>query len=123
MLFCFVFFLPQNQILPNNGLRIHSLLSPKLKDNSTFQLLRKFYISKATGRAALVFRETLLHNFWAKCPIPTVCYCNNLWTEPRFSTWVAIPRDGGAWWAAIYGVAQSRTRLKRLSSSSSQKSR
>ena len=29
------------------------------------------------------------------------------------------PGDGGAWWAAIYGVAQSRTQLKRLSSSSS----
>ena len=29
------------------------------------------------------------------------------------------PRDGGAWWASVYGVAQSRTRLKRLSSSSS----
>ena len=29
------------------------------------------------------------------------------------------PRDGGAWWAAIYGVAQRRTRLKQLSSSSS----
>ena len=29
------------------------------------------------------------------------------------------PRDGGAWWAAIYGVAQSQTRLKQLSSSSS----
>jgi len=29
------------------------------------------------------------------------------------------PRDGGAWWAAIYGVAQSRTWLKRLSSSCS----
>ena len=28
------------------------------------------------------------------------------------------PRDGGAWWAAVYGVSQSRTRLKRLSSSS-----
>ena len=28
------------------------------------------------------------------------------------------PRDGGAWWAAIYGVAQHRTRLKLLSSSS-----
>ena len=27
------------------------------------------------------------------------------------------PRDGGAWWAAIYGVTQNRTRLKRLSSS------
>ena len=29
------------------------------------------------------------------------------------------PVDGGAWWAAIYGVTQSRTQLKRLSSSSS----
>ena len=29
------------------------------------------------------------------------------------------PMDGGAWWAAVYGVAQSRTRLKRPSSSSS----
>ena len=28
------------------------------------------------------------------------------------------PRDGGAWWAAVYGVTQSQTRLKRLSSSS-----
>ena len=31
------------------------------------------------------------------------------------------PRDGGAWWAAVYGVAQSRTRLKRLSSMKLQK--
>ena len=29
------------------------------------------------------------------------------------------PRDGGAWWAAVSGVAQSQTLLKRLSSSSS----
>ena len=27
------------------------------------------------------------------------------------------PRDGGAWWGAVYGVAQNRTRLKQLSSS------
>ena len=32
------------------------------------------------------------------------------------------PRDGGAWWAAIYGVTQSQTRLKWLSSSSSSNS-
>ena len=30
------------------------------------------------------------------------------------------PMDGGAWWAAVYGVTQSRTRLKQLSSSSNQ---
>ena len=29
------------------------------------------------------------------------------------------PRDRGAWWAAVYGVTQSQTQLKRLSSSSS----
>ena len=31
------------------------------------------------------------------------------------------PMDGGAWWAAVYGISQSRTWLKRLSSSSSYK--
>ena len=31
------------------------------------------------------------------------------------------PMDGGAWWAAVHWVARSRTRLKRLSSSSSSK--
>ena len=30
------------------------------------------------------------------------------------------PRDGGAWWAAVYGVTQSWTRLKRLSSKAMQ---
>ena len=30
------------------------------------------------------------------------------------------PRDGGACWAAVYGVAQSQTRLQRLSSNSSE---
>ena len=34
-------------------------------------------------------------------------------------SWLENPWDGGAWWAAVAGVAQSRTRLKRLSSSSS----
>ena len=43
--------------------------------------------------------------------------------QARVLEWVALnPRDGGAWWAAVYGVAQSRTRLKRLSSSSSSSS-
>ena len=32
--------------------------------------------------------------------------------------WQPTPRDGRAWWAAVFGVAQSQTRLKWLSSSS-----
>ena len=44
------------------------------------------------------------------------------WRRKWHPTPVLLPgnhMDGGAWWAAIYGVVQSRTRLKRLSSSSS----
>ena len=39
--------------------------------------------------------------------------------NPLQCSYLENPRDGGAWWAAVSGVAQSRTRLKRLSSSSS----
>ena len=39
--------------------------------------------------------------------------------NPLQSSCPENPRHGGAWWAAVCGVAQSRTRLKRLSSSSS----
>ena len=44
---------------------------------------------------------------WRRTWHPTRCSC------------LENPRDGGAWWAAIYGVAQSQTWLRRLSSSSS----
>ena len=39
--------------------------------------------------------------------------------NPLKCSWLENPRNGGAWWAAVYGVVQSQTRLKRLSSSSS----
>ena len=40
-------------------------------------------------------------------------------SNPLQCSCLESPRDRGAWWAAVYGVAQSQTRLKRLSSSSS----
>ena len=50
-------------------------------------------------------REGLHFNFLLSCigegnGNPLQCSC------------LENPRDGGAWWAAVYGVAQSRTRLK-----------
>ena len=39
--------------------------------------------------------------------------------NPLHGSCLENPRDSRAWWAAVYGVAQSRTRLKRLSNSSS----
>ena len=39
--------------------------------------------------------------------------------NPLHCSCLENPRDGGAWWAAVYRVTQSQTRLKWLSSSSS----
>ena len=62
---------------------------------------------------------------------PVVMYGCKSWTVRKLSAWrrkwqptpVFLPGESQgwrrAWWAAIYGVAQSRTQLKRLSSSSS----
>ena len=56
--------------------------------------------------------ERLLFHFSLSCSgegngNPLQCSC------------LETPRDGGAWWAAIYGVTQSHTQLKWLSSSNS----
>jgi len=32
--------------------------------------------------------------------------------NPLQCSWLENPRDGGAWWAAVYGVAQSQTQLR-----------
>ena len=68
--------------------------------------------------------------FWIKLLFlaPTICfsiYWFLVWEHregngtPLQHSCLENPMDGGAWWAAVYGVTQSRTRLKWLSSSSS----
>ena len=64
------------------------------------------------GRKELDMTERLHFHFSLSCigeenGNPLQCSC------------LENPRDGGAWWAVVYGIAQSWTRLKRLSSSSS----
>ena len=51
------------------------------------------------------------------CSLPNLFPASRLYAPAR--SCLKNPRDRGAWWAAIYGIAQSQTRLKRLSSSSS----
>ena len=50
--------------------------------------------------------------------LPTDANCGEANGNPLQPSCLENPRDRGAWWAAVYGVAQSRTRLKRLNSSS-----
>ena len=59
------------------------------------------------------------HDWATSLPLFTFIHWRRKWQR----TPVFLPGEsqgrGGAWWAAVYGVAQSQTRLKQLSSSSS----
>ena len=63
-----------------------------------------------------------LQHCHAYCVVPYVCLLLSTPTDgegngnPLQCSCLENPRDGGAWWAAVYGVAQSRMRLKWLSS-------
>ena len=50
---------------------------------------------------------------------PLACIGEGNGTHSSQCSCLENPGDSGAWWAAVYGVAQSWTRLKRLSSSNS----
>ena len=73
--------------------------------------------------------ELGVSGLWPPCPIVYPLILADItraswWLQrgngtPLWCSCLENPRNVGAWWAAIYGVAQSRTRLKRLSSSSS----
>ena len=57
------------------------------------------------------------HDWATSLSLFTFTHWRRKW-QPLQCSCLENPRDGGAWWAAVCGVAQSRTRLKRLSSSS-----
>ena len=61
------------------------------------------------------------HDWATSLSLFTLMHWRRKW-QPTPVSCLENPRDGGAWWAAVYGVTQGRTRLKRLSSSSSSSS-
>ena len=56
------------------------------------------------------------HDWATSLSLFTFMYWTRKW-QPTPVFLPENPRDGGAWWAAVSGVAQSQTRLKRLGSS------
>ena len=56
---------------------------------------------------------------WVRHDWATSLSCIGEWNgNPLECSCLENPREGGAWWVTVYGVAQSQTRLRRLSSSS-----
>ena len=79
---------------------------------------------KSRGQRSLVGcspwgREESRHNWATSLSLFTFMHWRRKW-QP--TPCLENPRDGGAWWAAVYGVVQTGTQLKWLSSSSSSSS-
>ena len=55
------------------------------------------------------------HDWATSLSLFTFMHWRRKW-QPTPESFLENPRDGGTWWAAVYGVAQSQTRLKWLSS-------
>ena len=76
---------------------------------------KMFSLHKSKWQAKVNF--VFVSNFPLDLGAPYMMFREGNGTSLQYSC-LENPRDGGAWWAAIYGVAQSRTQLKQLSSSS-----
>ena len=70
------------------------------------------------GRLQSMGSLRVRHNWVTSLSLFTFMHWGRKW-QPTSVFLPGESRDRGAWWAAVYGVAQSRTGLKRLSSSSS----
>ena len=91
-------------ILRCSAFFIVQLSHPYMSTEKTIALTRRTFVDKVTS---LLFNMLSGTGTGEGNGNPLQCSC------------LENPRDGGALWAAIYGVAQSRTQLKQLSSSSS----
>ena len=111
-------------VLPMN---IYDFLYDWLVDFPSVQgtlknLLQHHFESINSSLLSLLYGPALIsvHDYWKNHSFDYLFY---VWRFTYFSalqcSCLENPRDRGAWWAAVYGVAQSRTRLKQLSSSSS----
>ena len=69
------------------------------------------------GRLQSMGSRRVRHDWVTSLSLFTFMHWRRKW-QPTPVFLPGNPRDGGAWWAAVYGVAQSQTWPKRLSSSS-----
>ena len=96
----------------------HKTHSEKAMAPHSSTLAWKIPWTEEPGRLQSVRSRRVGHGWVTSLSLFTFMHWRRNGNPPQCSC-LENPRDGGAWWAAVYGVAQSRTRLKWLSSSSS----
>ena len=100
-------------VIPGTGenkSNMHRVL--KIVQNKSFKLSAVNILKFSTASRSVIFF------FQTKYIFPRLALKSFHEVNPLQCSFLESPRDGGAWWAVIYGVAQSQTRLKRLSRSS-----
>ena len=106
-------------VVPDFFLQNKQILLVQFKHKNCGKDARK---KKVTQVYIIMILPVLRLGFTSLVPIP-LCSLLGAWPcigegngNPLQCSCLENPRDGGAWWAAVYAVAQSRTWLKRLSS-------
>ena len=104
-----------HSILTSNALiKVSQLLLPILSDSFS-QFLQKCWLSGHT----LEYNEQFSYDWATDFTFTFHFHALEKEIATHSCSCLKNPRNEGAWWAAIYEVAQSQTQLKRLSSSSS----
>ena len=98
--------------------KLCELVSEKAMATHSSTLAWKIPWMEEPGRLQFMGSHRVRHD-WATSLSLSLSFIGEGNGNPLQCSCLENPRDGGAWWAAVSGVAQSRTRLKRLSSSSS----
>ena len=113
---------PSTYILLNNGALISVRYLPKASmATHSSTLAWKIPWMEEPGRLPSMGSLRVGYDWVISISLFTSCIGGGN-SNPLQCSCLENPRNGGAWWAAIYGVTQSRTRLKWLSCSSSSSS-
>ena len=97
------------------GVLGHILQAGKINEKFYFKNLRR--LGKSLVGCSPWCHEELDTTEWLPFHFSLLCFGEGN-GQPFQSSCLESPRDGWAWWASVYGVAQSRAQLKWLSSSS-----
>ena len=106
---------------PGNSYHLMTGLEKAMAPHSSI-LAWKIPWMEEPGRLQSIGSRRVRHDGATSLSLFTFMHWRRKW-QPTAVFCLENPRDGGAWWAAIYGVTESRTQLRRLSRSSNNRSK